>query len=401
MELYSYKAQDAEGKKYSGSIQANDEVDLQTKLKADNKYLISYKKETNSLNVKRIKSNVVSDFCRSIGQLLHSGVTLIRALRITSEDETNTPKQKELYSAVLKQVMTGVSFSDALEMMGDAFPPLLISMVRSAESSGNLDNVCMQLAIYYDKEYRLNQKVKSSMTYPKILGVLIVAVVAIIMGYVIPQFQSLFDNMEKLPATTEALLAISNFVKNRWYVLILIGIVLFIIFKLLFSIPKVRYLRDKIEIHLPKIGKLRKIVYTARFSRTLASLYSAGIPITTCLNIAKSTVGNSYIEGQFDMLISNVKNGGNLSGAVDLVDGFSKKLGASIRVGEETGTMDNMLNSIADQMEYESEMAINRLVALLEPVMIVIMAVVVGFIMLAVIKPIYGSYEQIASSSTY
>lgn len=398
MEIYSYKAKDAAGKSFSGTLQANDEIDLQTKLKADKKYLISYKVVTNKINIKRLKSNMVSEFCRSVGQLLGSGVTLIKALKIISEDESNTEKQREMYGELLKQVRTGISFSDAIQMMGDAFPPLLINMIRSAESSGNLDQVCMQMAIYYDKDYRLGQKIKSAMTYPKILTVLIIAVVAVIMGYVIPQFESLFATMPSLPIATQILLAISNFVKEKWYVLIFVGIIIYGLYKFLFAFPKVRFFIDKMEIKLPKIGKLRKIVYTARFARTLASLYSAGIPITTCLVIARTTIGNSYIEKQFDQLIADVRNGENLSDSIDKIDGFTKKLSSSIRVGEETGAMDNMLNSIADQMEYDSEMAIGRMVAMLEPAMIVFMAVVVGFIMIAVIQPIYGSYEQIATN---
>lgn len=398
MDYYRYKAQDETGKKMTGVMQAADEYDLQAKLKQDNKYLISYKVEVNNKTFKKLKANQVAEFSRNIGELLGAGVTLVKALKIISEDESSTPKQRELYAVLLKQVRTGISLSDALEQNGDVFPSLFINMIRSAETTGSMDSVAMQMAVYYEKDYRLSQKINSSMTYPKILCVLIVAVVAVIMGFVIPQFQSLFDSMDALPITTEILLGVSNYVKNKWYVLIFIGIIIFMILKILFSIPKVQYYKDKAELYLPKIGKLRRVVYTARFARTLSSLYSAGIPITTCLQIARTTIGNSYIEAQFDSLIAEIRNGGNLSEAIDKVDGFTKKLSSSILVGEETGAMDNMLISIADQMEYDSEMAINRLVSYLEPVMIVVMAVIVGFIMVAVIQPIYGSYEQIAAN---
>lgn len=397
MEYYRYKAQDEKGKSVSGLLQANDEFDLQNKLKADNKMLISYKIESKKVNFKRLNSSQVSEFCRNVGELLGAGVTLVRALRIISEDESINPKLRELYSSVLKQVRAGIALSDVLQDQGDAFPSLMINMIRSAESTGNLDKIAMQMATYYDKEYRLQQKVKSSMTYPKILVFMIIAVVAIIMGYVVPQFQSLFDAMDSLPITTTILLAISNFVKTKWYILIIAVFVIYVIYRVLISITQVRYLLDKIEIHLPKIGRLRKVIYTARFARTLSSLYSAGIPITNCLQIAKNTIGNKYIESQFDGLVHDIRNGGNLSEAIDKVDGFTKKLSSSIMVGEETGALDSMLNSVADQMEYDSEMALNRLVAYLEPVMIVVMAVIVGFIMIAVIQPIYGSYEQIAA----
>lgn len=398
MVYYKYRAQDENGKKISGILPARDELDLHEKLKADHKLLISAKVKNYNKNNKRIKSNALSEFSRNIGELIGSGVTLVKALRIISEDESLDAKNREIYAAVLKQIRAGTSFSEALADQGDVFPTLFINMIKSSESSGNLDKVALQLSVHYDKEYKLNQKVKSSMTYPKILCVLIVVVVAVIMGFVIPQFQDLFAQMDTLPLATSVLLAVSNFVKTKWYILILAAIVLYIAMKLLFAIPGVRYFRDKAELHLPVIGKLRKVIYTARFARTLSSLYAAGISIMNCLQIAKTTIGNAYIESQFDQVIADVRSGSNLSEAIDKVDGFTKKLSSSILVGEETGALDNMLVSVANQMEFDSDMALGKMVSYLEPVMIVVMAVVVGFIMIAVIQPIYGSYQTIMNS---
>lgn len=397
MQLYKYKAKDEHGRKVSGSLHAMDEFDLHERLKQDNLYLISAKAQVNAVRAKRIKSNALSEFCRNLGELIGAGVTLVRALRIIADNEALSDKEREIYNALLKQIMAGTSLSDAMETQGEAFPPLLINMFRSSETSGNLDEVALQLATYYDKDYRLMQKVKSSMTYPKILVVLIVLVVSVIMGYVIPQFQSLFSQMETLPFTTTVLLIISNFVKTRWYILLFAIAVIYLAVKLIFSIPDVKMWRDKMELHLPIIGKLRRVIYTARFARTLSSLYSSGISIMNCLQIARSTIGNTYIEKQFDKVIADIKAGENLSTAIDKVDGFTKKLSSTIMVGEETGALDTMLVSVANQMEYDSEMALNRLVAYLEPVMIVIMAIVVGFVMIAVIQPIYGSYESITT----
>lgn len=398
MEIYKYKAKDQDGKTISGTLQAIDEVDLHNRLKQDGKFLISAKVEVNKIHAKRLKSNVLSEFCRNLGELVGSGITLVRALKIISEDESSKPKEREIYAGVMKQVLAGVALSDAMELQGDAFPPLLINMMRSSESTGNLDDIANQMASYYDKDYRLTQKVKSSMTYPKILGALIVVVVAVIMGYVIPQFESLFASMDALPFTTTVLLAISNFVKTKWYVIIIVAAIAYIILKIIFSIPAIRLWKDKMELHIPKIGYLRKVIYTARFARTLSSLYSAGISIMNCLQIAQTTIGNSYIEKQFEQVIADIRAGENLSAAIGKVDGFTQKLESTIMVGEETGALDKMLLSVANQMEYDSEMALNRLVSYLEPVMIVVMAVVVGFIMIAVIQPIYGSYEAIATS---
>jgi type IV pilus assembly protein PilC len=281
---------------------------------------------------------------------------------------------------------------------GDAFPPLFINMIKSAEAGGNMDKIALQMAAHYDKDYKLNQKVKSSMTYPKILVVMIVVVVAIIMGYVIPQFKDLFSQMDSLPTSTTILLGISNFVKNKWYVIIIAAVIIYVMLKLLFSIPAFRYYKDKTALKLPIFGKLFKVIYTARFARTLSSLYSAGISIINCLQIARNTIGNAYIERQFDKVIADVKGGENLSTAIDNVDGFTKKLSSTVMVGEETGSLESMLVSCADQMEYDSELALNKLVSYIEPAMIVIMAVVVGFVIISVIQPIYGSYATISSS---
>lgn len=398
MVTYKYRAQDENGKMISGTMQATDELDLHARLKQENKYLIQAKAQIEKNGMRRLKSNVVSDFAKNIGELLGAGVLLVKALRIISEDESIKPKEREVYAGLLKQVRSGIPLSDAMLASGDAFPPLFINMIKSAESSGSMDKISLQMSVHYEKEYRLNQKVKSSMTYPKILCVLIVVVVAIIMGYVIPQFKDLFSQMDSLPASTTILLGISNFVKNKWYVLIIAAVVLYIFFRVLCAIPGIRYAKDKLELKLPVIGKLRKVIYTARFARTLSSLYSAGISIINCLQIARNTIGNSYIERQFDRVIADVRAGMNLSESIDKVDGFTKKLSSSIAVGEETGALDTMLVSIANQMEYDSEVAMNKLVSYLEPAMIVVMAAVVGFVIISVIQPIYGSYATIANS---
>lgn len=395
---YKYKAKNSDGKMISGVVQANDIYELHERLKQDGKFLISQKEIINKKNNKRLKSNVISEFSKNISELVGSGISLVKALRIISEDESTKPAIRAIYSDVLKLLKTGMSLSDALTEQGDAFPSLFINMMKSAETSGNLDKIAMRMSQHYDKEYRLNQKVKSSMTYPKILSVLIIGAVAVIMGFVIPQFKDLFDQMETLPISTTILLGISNFIKDKWYVLIIAAIVFFILFKIVFSIAVVQYFVDKIKIKLPVIGKLMRVIYTARFARTLASLYSAGISIVNCLTISKSTIGNAYIESQFDKMIAEVKAGANLSDAINDVDGFTKKLSSSIMVGEETGALDTMLNSVANQMEYDSEMALDKMVALIEPVMVVVMAVVIGFIIISIIQPIYGSYQSIADS---
>ena len=394
---YRYKAQNEDGRVVSGSLKAQGEADLQGKLKSEGLLLVDVKEETQSKKgFKRLKDDQVSEFARNLGRLLSAGVTLVKALQIMSEDESIKEGDRKLYTEILRSVRSGMTLSDAMEEQGGVFPSLFVNMLRSSENSGNMDMTALNMAEYYSKEHRLKQKVKSSMTYPKILMGLIVVVLIIILGFVLPQFESMFAQMDTLPAATEILMGISDFVAQKWYILIFAVVIIFMVWKVVSSFPRVRLFLDKMEIHLPKIGKLRQIVYTARFARTLASMYSAGIPIVTCLQIAKTTIGNTYIESQFEQMIADIRAGKPLSEGLAGIDGFVKKLPSSVAVGEETGALDSMLNSIADQMEYDSEIAIGKLVAMIEPLMIVIMAVMVGFIMIAVISPIYGSYQSIA-----
>ncbi len=397
---YRYRAQNSDGKIVSGELKANTEDELHSKLKADGMLLMEAKEIEKSRTVhKKLKYDRIADFARNLSKLLGAGVTLVRALRIIAEDESIKEGERKIYADVLKQVRSGMTLSDALDEQGGVFPALFVNMIRSAESGGNMDQTAGNMAEYYSKEYRLQQKIKSSTTYPKILGVLIVIVVIVLMGFVLPQFDGLFSQMDTLPPTTKLLMAISDFVATKWYILIFAGVILFMVFKVLMSMPPVKLFVDKMEIHMPKIGGLRKIIYTARFSRTLASMYSAGIPIVTCLQIAKTTIGNTYIESQFDDMIAEIRAGKSLSEGIAGIDGFVKKLPSSVAVGEETGALDQMLVSIADQMDYDSEIAIEKLVAMVEPIMIVVMATIVGFIMIAVIQPIYGSYQSIAEQS--
>nr|MCR4687525.1 type II secretion system F family protein [Lachnospiraceae bacterium] len=209
----------------------------------------------------------------------------------------------------------------------------------------------------------------------------------------------LFQSMPVLPLPTRIMLFISDFVKNYWYAIIIFVAVVWTAWYFIKKIPAVIYVIDRAKVHLPKIGRLFKVIYTARFARTLSSLYSSGIPIINCLSIARKTIGNAYIEAQFDQVIADTQAGEPLSVALSKVDGFIAKMISSVRVGEEAGSLESMLNSIADDMEFESERAIQQMVAMIEPVMIIVMAVIVGFIMISVIVPIYQSYSTIGAGS--
>ena len=239
------------------------------------------------------------------------------------------------------------------------------------------------------------------MTYPAVLLVMSVAVVILIVTFILPQFEELFSEMESLPMVTELLLAISDFLVSRWYLALFMVFVIGLLLRIILKIYRVRRTVDFIKVRMPVIGKLNKVIYTARFARTLSSLYSSGMPIVAALQTAGGTIGNLYVEGQgqFEQVAVTVRSGVPLSQALKEVDGLLRKLSSTILVGEESGRLDTMLDSIAMTMEEEAEAATKRLVTMLEPVLICLMAMVVGFIIIAVMLPIYDSYSAIEGSA--
>ena len=398
MPEYKYQAQDSKGKIVKGKADAFDEADLQKRFHDSGLLLLEAKPIIKQMALKPLKKPRLADFCRQLGTLIKAGVVLIKAIEIIANDESITDYERQLYLRLRDRIVQGVSLSTVMEELEPAFPPLLIFMIRAAETSGTLDTTCLRLAEQYTSEAQLEQTAKNSLTYPKILSVLIVIVVAILFGYVLPQFEDIFATLPELPLPTRILMAISDFVANKWYILAIVIVLAIIFGKMIVKIPAVRMLIDRIKV-MGKWGKLTKIIYSGRFARTMSSLYSAGIPIHSCIEIAKSTIGNKYIEAQFDEVEKKVSGGMPLSSALVEVDGFVSKLPATIKVGEETGMLGNMLESVADDLDFYSKQALLKLTSYIEPVMIVVMAVAVGFIMISIIYPIYQSYQTIGAGS--
>ena len=397
MARFRYVAKDMSGKMHRGNAEAATEAALLADLKEQQLFLVEAKNLTEAQGYKTLKSKQLAAFCKELSTLLASGISLVRALDIISEQEGISAQEREIYQAVLLDIKKGISLSEAMETK-HCFPDLMIGMIRSGEGSGNIDQVMERLALQYEKDYKLTQQVRSAMTYPCILLILCVAIVILIVTFILPQFQSLFDQMDSLPWMTNVLIAISDFLVQKWYLAILVVFTAVMVIRVIVGIPAVRRQVDYRKVHIAGFGNLFKVVYTARFARTLSSLYSSGMPLANAIGIAGKTIGNSYVEEQFDKVVSRVRSGIPLSQALKEVDGLMKKLSSTILIGEESGRLDTMLDSIAVTLEDEAEQATKRMVTLLEPILIIFMAVIVGFIMIAVMLPIYQSYAAIENA---
>lgn len=393
--LFRYTAKDIDGRTVRGTMEATDYDALYAQLLEQGLYPQRVTGRGADRRPRTLRPQELSDLCRQLSTLLASGVSLVRALTIISQDEGISAGLRRVYESVLSEVRKGSSLSDALEAQ-QVFPALMLGMIRAGEGSGRLDRVAERLAVHYEKAHQMNQQVKSALMYPMILAVLSVAVV--IVTFVLPQFSDLFSTMDSLPAVTLALMAFSDFMVTKWYLLLLGLAALAAALRALLRVPSVRLALDRGKLTMPIFGQLHRIICTARFARTISSLYASGLPIITALQTARDTIGNAYIVSQFDAVLAQVRSGVSLSAALESVDGFQRKLCSSIAVGEETGQLDSMLDSIADSMEYDAQQASRRMMTILEPMLIVLMAFVVGFIIIAVMSPIIGSYSAIESS---
>ncbi|MDF2567748.1 MAG: type secretion pathway protein XcpS [Oscillospiraceae bacterium] len=393
MPHYKYTAKNVSGKTFKGSLIAQDESHLMTVLREKQLFLVQSKEIKKEDSRKKLKPMEVSDFSRQIGSMLSSGVSLTRAMNIIMNRD-HSKKLKGIYADIYRSLQNGLVLSEALKELGGVFPELFINMIEAGELSGKMDDAAIKMAEYYQKEHQLNSKISGAMTYPAVLSCVIVVVVLVIFVVVLPNFFAAFKGMT-LPVPTRVMLAISNGMIHYWY-LILGGVLLIAtMVGTLMQRESFRNKLDKLKLNIPKIGKLLKIIYTARFARTMSSLYASGIPIISILQISRITIGNRFISMQFDEVILLVKNGTSLSQAIKTVKGFDIKLSSRILIVEETGRLESMLSSVAESFDYEAESSSKRLVTLLEPMMILFMAVIVLFIMLSVLMPILKIYQNI------
>ena len=241
MPEYKYKAQNQDGKIVKGRADAPDAAALQRRFHDEGLTLLEATPVVRRIALKALKKAQLADFSRQLGTLTRAGVSLVKTLEIIAHDESIGAYERDIYLRLRDRIVQGIALSAAMEELDPAFPPLFVFMMRATEQTGNIDDTALRLANHYTQENELEQQVKSSLTYPKILGVLIVAVIAILFGYVLPQFEDLFSGMPVLPLPTRILMAISNFVATKWYIILIAGALAVIFGKIIIRLPSIRY----------------------------------------------------------------------------------------------------------------------------------------------------------------
>lgn len=395
MAVFRYWAKDIYSKHHYGKADVENYEELLNHLREDGLFLIYSKEIKEDKKKKVIKNDVAADFCRQMGTMIQSGISLISAMSIVVRREPDA-KMKKHYRNVYVKLQQGFPMSTALLMQGDLFPPLMINMIKSAEASGKLDQAFLKLADQFTRDNRLNGKIKSAMTYPMILLGVTIIVMIVVFTVIMPQFFDVFHGYD-MPVLTQVIFGISKIFIHSWYWIIIVILSLIASVSASLRAPAIRYKWDRFKVKLPWIGHLICIIYTARFARSLSSLYTSGVSMIRSLSLAKNTINNVYIESQFEQVALDVRAGQNLSVALDKVDGFDPKLSASIYIGEEAGRLDTMLDSISDDFEFEAEIATDQMITILQPALIIFLGAMIGLIIVSVMLPLYSLYGGIGN----
>ena len=391
METFSYTAVGADGKEKKGSIVAETREDAARSLKDQGLLPMSIGKQSAldkdinfSFGKKGVKVRDLSVFCRQFSSIIKAGVNVINALSMMSE-QTENKKLKAAIKNVQSNVEKGETLSSAMRSEGDIFPSLLVSMVAAGEASGSLETAIERMAIQFEKDAKISGMVKKAMIYPIILIIVMIGVVIAMMMFVIPNFMDMFEGLDaEMPFMTVMVINMSNFILDRWWLLILIVVGIVFAYKSYYKTDAGRHVIDRIKIKIPVFGVLTVKTACARFSRIMSTLLSAGMPMISAIEIAAGTMDNVLFKDALQKVRSGVALGMGFSQQIGVTRLFPAMLVHMVGIGEETGNIEDMLTNVANYYDEEVELATQSVTALMEPMIIIVMAVVVGALVLAI-----------------
>ena len=398
MKSYSYIAQDARHKQVKGIINAENEQEFMQKVKEKGLFVKDYTESASgdAKSLYKFDTTELSFCCRQLSAMLTSGLTLVKAIDILTKEQENE-KARAIWQDVYENVQKGESFSSTLEMHAGSYRGFLISTGGGGESSGSLDIIMTRMSDHYAKENKLKNTIKSAMVYPIILLVLCIVIVIFLFTKIMPTFIAMYEDPSTMPFLTKVMKAISDFLIHYWYLLIAIVVGLVFGFTYLLKMPDFRLKFDRLLLKGPGFGPLITKIYTGRFGRTLSNLYSSGIPMVECLEKSSRILGNSYVDQKFEGVIDEVKQGESLSAAITRTELFEPMFCSVIYVGEEAGALDTILEKTADYYEEESDSAVQRLVGMVEPILLIFMGLIIGMVVVGIYPALYGSFESIES----
>lgn len=396
MKSYYVTAVDNRGKTVSEIIMAENNLEVVQIVKNKQLYLLDYKEtksESESITKLKMKSLVI--FCRQLGTMVTSGIPIMQSLDMLQSKADNA-KTKKIFRNIYEEVQKGNSLSDAMKLQKGAFPDLLLNMIMAGELGGTLDKSLSRMSEHYEKEARLANKIKSASIYPIILAVVSVTVVLLLVMFVLPSITAMF-NPEDMPFSTRIMLGASNFLLDNWIAIFAVVVGTVVSLRMALKVRSIRVRFDKFKLFMPVLGKLVQTIYSARCARAFASLYSSGVQTLDMIETTSKVLGNAYLEDMFRDVMTSVSQGDLISRSIANTGSFDPMLSSMIYIGEESGSLGELLNSTADYFDNEADSAIQRMVSMIEPIMIIVLGIVIGFIVLSIIQPIFSMYGAIGN----
>ncbi len=402
MATFAFKAVDLSGIPQSGEVMGADKQSVTSQLKERGLKVMALEEKKSGLQMelrlgpKRVKASELTVMSRQLATMISSGMTLLRAFYVL-EEQVENQLLRETVAAVREDIEAGLSFSDALERHPKVYSPLYVAMVRAGEAGGVLEDSLERISDQLEKDDSLRRQVKSAMAYPIVVFSFAMLVLIGMIAFIVPVFVGVFEDFGgELPLITRFTVGLSNAVTGQWYILLAVAIGGVIGFRKWKSSSWGRPQWDQFRLRIPfSIGKTVQKISLARWSRTFSALYGAGVPIMQAIEVTGQTAGNTVVDRAMAAVIESVKSGGSIAAPLKDAPIFPPMVAQMIAIGEETGNLDTMLSKVADFYEDEVAAAIKALTSILEPVMIVLVGGIVGFIVIAMYMPMFKVYDAI------
>ena len=401
MNNFSYIALMLNGSKIKGTIQAKDLTDARKQLKAKKLRVIEIKEKKNITSFnnrnkrKKLKADSISHFCRQFAIIISSGINSITGLETLAKRTENKLMAIEI-NRIVDAVKKGSTVADAILDKDSKFPRLLGAMVATGEETGTLEEVLKSMALFYEREHRIIQKIKNASTYPIIIALLSFVMLFIFTGFIIPQMmESIMDVGGELPFITKLIMNLGEFVNKFWWAILLVLIGVFYVICQYIKTPLGREHKDRIIDKIPLLGKGINSIVSMRFSRALYLFVSTGYPMLQGLDHIKSSVNNSIAEKAVAAAKEGLIRGETLSENLEKYNYFDPVLIQMISIGEQTGQLEVIANQMADFYEHESDIYLSRMVAMIEPIMIIIVGIMVAILVMSVFLPMLSIYDAL------
>ncbi len=396
MPTFAYKARDPKGQIVSSTMDAENEQVVRNRLREKNYIVTSIALKSKSFDMsefiskfQKVKGKDLSIFARQFATMVGAGLSLVRALDIL-EKQVDDKKLMEIIRDVRIRVEGGSALAEAFAAHPNTFSDLFINLTKAGEVGGVLDETLNRIAEFLEKDQALKARVKSAMTYPTVILIFAIVIVIFLLTFVLPTFITVFEGLNvKLPAMTLFLVNISKAMRNYWYLFVFGGGIAVFSLKYYVGTPRGRYHKDMLVLKVPVFGMLNKKVTVARFSRTLGTLLSSGVPVMQALEVTSKAAGNKVVEEALENVRESIREGESISVPMDESGLFPPMVTQMIAVGEETGNLDAMLDKIAEFYDMEVEATLDALTSLLEPLLMVAIGGIVGFIVMAMFMPLF------------